>query len=214
MSIYKRFGAGPFVQTDTKIDLENIDLFYHEAEKMNAQVGLISNVLSLQQKILTGDPDYSKEYLLNRLEKLRSQAPEGIFKEVLVSQTEKLQKVIAALKVQLPIAMDKVRGRDSAEQEKMSALDDERIRTEDALVAAYKEQYPLFHEVLPKIFYLIIDGCEFATVSSCFLQLKKVLAGDITSKTATQNLMDESVSRYNLPSGFWNVQGQGAKGAK
>jgi predicted AAA+ superfamily ATPase len=78
------------------------------------------------------------------------------------------------------------------------------MRLEDELVKLYQETYPLLYEVLPKIFYLLIDGVDIKTIESCFAKLKQVLSGQISTKSAENALMAESSEKYKLPTGFWD----------
>jgi hypothetical protein len=212
MSIYQRCGQGPFTPSGVKIDGRNVDEYYAYAVRMDAEIKWVESYLNLSQKLKTGSSEYSVEYLEARMAKLKGdQCGPSVCQEALDLKSE-LNGTNAALLAQLPIVMDKITGQNPDEHRKMSALDDRRKELEDGLIAYYREQYPLLHEVLPKIFFLIIDGCDMTTVQSCFTQLKKVLLGEITSKNATSNLMTESTEKYNLPAGFWDVKkGDGKK---
>ena len=206
MSIYQRFGQGPFPPSAKQMNLKNIDSYFAAAVTMDAEIKWVDATLNLTEK-LKGTSEYSEEYLTARLAKLKTEpVAMGLVDSPVIPLKQRLNSTNAALQKQLPVVMDKVTGKDPDEHRKMSALDDERKLLEDEWIAFYRARFPLLVEVLPKIFYLILDGCDMTTVQSCFTQLKKVMAGEITSKNATSNLMNESTERYNLPAGFWEVK--------
>ena len=207
MSIYQRLGQGPFTPSKKKITAANVDQYYTMAANMDAEIKWVDSYVSLVEKLKPGaDMEYSPEYVQARLAKLNADPIAGSKNADLIDVKTRLKEVVLAMKAQLPIVMDKTLGSDVAEHQKMSDMDDERKRLEDAYVEGYRKRYPLLHEVLPKVFFLIVDGCDMATVQSCFTQLKKVLTGEITSQNATSTLMNESTERYNLPKGFWDVK--------
>jgi hypothetical protein len=217
MSIYQRLGQGPFTPSKKKITAANVDQYYTMAANMDAEIKWVDSYVSLVEKLKPGaevvegaegakEAAYSPEYVQARLAKLKTDPIAGSKNADLIDVKTRLKEVVSSMKAQLPIVMDKTLGSDVAEHQKMSDMDDERKRLEDALVEGYRKRYPLLHEVLPKVFYLLVDGCDMATVQSCFTQLKKVLTGEITSQNATSTLMNESTERYNLPKGFWDVK--------
>ena len=155
MSIYQRCGQGPFTPSSITIDRENVDEYYTHAVRMDAEIKWVESYLNLSQKLKSGSSDYTVEYLEARMAKLKSDQVLKISQNALDLKAE-LNETNAALIRQLPIVMDKVTGKNLDEHRKMSALDDRRKELEDSLIAYYRGQYPLLHDVLPKIFFLII----------------------------------------------------------
>jgi hypothetical protein len=204
MSIYHRYGKGPFTPSPVKLTLENLNYYYALASKMDAELKWIDSLNGIKQKLKLNTPDYPKEYLEARLKKVQSDPVGENLSEDIIQLKGQLNVISFEMKQQLPIVMDKEAGKNPDEHRKMSELDDRRKEVEDELHEVYKKTYPELFQVLPKIFYLIIDGCDINTVKSCFGQLQKVLTGQITAKSATDNLMAESSEKYNLPKGFWD----------
>ena len=204
MSIYHRYGKGPFEPSPVKLTLENMEEYYTEAVNMDVELKWMDSLNGLKQRITSTEtnPLFPREYLLARLEKVQSDPLSTKIPEAMVNLKGELIFINAAMKQQLAIVLDKELGKNPVEHQKMSELDDRRKKVEDELHDWYKFTFAKLYHVLPKIFYLIIDGCDVETVKSCFGQLKKVLTGQITAKSATDNLMTESSEKYNLPKGF------------
>jgi hypothetical protein len=208
MSIYHRYGKGPFEPSPVQLTLENMEEYYQEAVTMDAELKWMDSLNGLKRRVNNKNEEanklFPKEYLIARLEKIQSDPLISKIPEEIIKLKDELSGINVAMKQQLAVVLDKEMGTNPLEHKKMSELDDRRKNVEDELHNWYKITYEKIYHVLPKIFYLIIDGCDIETVKNCFAQLQKVLSGQITAKSATDNLMAESSEKYNLPKGFWD----------
>ena len=213
MSIYHRYGKGPFTPSPVKLSLENMEEYFTEALNMDTELKWMDSLNGLKNRVnnTESNPLFPKEYLMARLEKVQADPLISKIPDMIIKWKGELSGINIAMKQQLTVVLDKELGKNPLEHQKMSELDDRRKSVEDDLHNWYKLTYAKLYQVLPKIFYLIIDGCDIETVKSCFAQLQQVLSGQITAKSATDNLMTESSEKYNLPKGFWDPMLKGVK---
>jgi len=177
---------------------------------MNDDIIWLNHMSDLQYKLEhlehLDDELYTKEYLERRIEKVRA-TRNGTDTESL----EEMKKIKADLvyvnkeidKVR-PLVFDKVEGQKEEHHVMMSELDDRRKELEDQVDGFYGQRYPNLKQNMKKIYYMIVDGVDINTVQSCFMQMKQVLLSNKTPEEATNELMDESTTKYNLPSTIWD----------
>lgn len=218
MSIYKRYGQAP-IEMSTPLTLENLDRYLDYAVQMDTEVSVLNSIANLEMKLDVADSSddvlYTREYLESRIQKLKSRMDKDSeeTRNKIAEVKTKLAKVNAEISQLRPIVFDKELGKNVEHHIRMSELDDERLELEDAYVQIFRDKYKDLCTDLPKIFYMILDGGDINTVKSCFSQMRMVLSGKVSVDKATEQLMNESSKRYNLPAGFWDpLKGDGRSG--
>ena len=221
MSLYRRHAQGAPVKGDFSLTVDNIDQYLGYAMDMNDEILWLNHLADLHHKlenIATLDDElYTEEYLKRRLAVLESKRDmsEDLRKiQSIKSRLTDLNKEIGMVK---PLVFDKEEGKKPEHHAKMSELDDQRKHLEEEINNFYGQKYPNLKQNLPKVYYMIIDGCDITTVQSCFMQMKQVLQGKKTTEQAAGALMDESSAKYNLPSTIWDpirINTRGSKGSK
>lgn len=211
MSLYRRYAQGaPEKVSDFTLTQDNIDQYLKYALDMNDDINWLNHMSDLQYKLEhvdeLDDELYTREYIERRIETVRAKR-NGTDTESL----EEMKKIKADLffvnkeidKVR-PLVFDKVEGQKGEHHIRMSELDDRRKELEDQVDEFYGQRYSNLKKNMKKIYYIIIDGVDINTVQSCFMQMKQVLLNNKTPEEATNELMDESTSKYNLPSTIWD----------
>jgi hypothetical protein len=211
MSLYRRYAQGaPEKVSDFTLTEDNIDQYLKYALDMNDDINWLNHMSDLQYKLEHADELddelYTKEYIERRIEKVRAKR-NGTDADSL----EEMKKIKADLfhvnkeidKVR-PLVFDKVEGQKEEHHVRMSDLDDRRKDLEDQVDEFYGHRYPNLKKNMKKIYYIIIDGVDINTVQSCFMQMKQVLLNNKTPEEASNELMDESTTKYNLPSTIWD----------
>ena len=208
-----RHAQGDPKKGDFTLTADNIDRYLDYALTMDRQVRWFNNVDDLNHKLKhpeeVRDELYTPEYIKRRLEKLDAEA-DGTADETAESRDKlfsiktALRDVNAQISVVRPLVFDLELGKNPEHHERMSLLDDERKSLEDQIDLFYRERFPKLYAHLPKIYYMIVEGVDISTVVSCFRQMKDVLQNKKSVESAASTLMDESVTKYNLPAGIWD----------
>jgi len=212
MSLYRRYAQGaPEKVSDFTLTAANIDQYLKYAMDMNDNINWLNHMSDLQYKLdhvdELNDELYTKEYLERRIAKVRAQRATAAD----IDSLEEMKKIKAELvsvnkeidKVR-PLVFDKIEGQKEEHHLRMSELDDRRKELEDQVDAFYAQRYPDLKMNMKKIYYMIIDGVDINTVQSCFIQMKQVLLNSKTPEEATNELMDETTEKYNLPKNIWD----------
>lgn len=211
MSLYRRYAQGaPEKVSDFTLTEDNIDQYLKYALDMNDDINWLNHMSDLQYKLEhvneLDDELYTREYIERRIEKVRAKRSDAD-----ADSLEEMKKIKGDLfhvnkeidKVR-PLVFDKVEGQKEEHHVRMSELDDRRKELEDQVDEFYGQRYPNLKKNMKKIYYIIVDGVDINTVQSCFMQMKQVLLNNKTPEEATNELMDESTSKYNLPSTIWD----------
>lgn len=219
-----RHAQGEAVKGEFDLTRDNIDEYLEYSVQMDKQIRRLNVINDLRHKLEhmdeLDDELYTEEYLKRRLEKVTAEmggcTPE---EEASMAEIRGLKADLAAVNKEIdvvrPLVFDKVEGTKAENHERMSDLDDERKRLEEEINDYYGKKFPKLKENLPKIYYMILDGVDMDTVVSCFRKMKMVLMDQLGTDEAAGELMDESTTKYNLPSGLYDPIRQGApKGKK
>lgn len=207
-SLYKTHAQGDVVKTDFTLTIQNIDEYIKYSIEMQEDIKWFSNVINLEHKLAhldeVDDELYTEEYLKRRLTKVKSER--NMTEEVnrLFKIKEDLYYVNKDISVVRGLVFHPEEGKKPEHHERMSDLDEKRIDLEEQINTFYGERYPDLKKNLPKIYYMIIDGCDIETVISCFYKMKMVLSNQLTSEQAANSLMNESSTKYNLPNTIWD----------
>lgn len=214
MSLYRKHAQGEPVKSDFELTVDNIDEYLQYSLDMNDEIHWIDHVSDIQYKLdhidELDDELYTETYLKRRLEKVRG----GRDMSEDLRQVQDIKRRLAAVNKEIeqvrPLVFDKEEGKKEEHHIRMSDLDDKRKELEEEINDFYGQKYPNLKKNLPKVYYMIIDGCDIDTVKSCFRRMKQVLNGEKTSEQAASALMDESSAKYNLPSTIWDPIRPGA----
>jgi hypothetical protein len=202
-----RHAQGEPVKTDFELNKDNIDEYLNLALDMDKKVRRLNIVNDLKHKLShldeLDDELYTEEYLLRRLEKVMAEQKDEDTDEICNLKGE-LARVNGEIDIVRPLVFDMVEGQKPENHIKMSDLDDDRKRLEEEINTYYKKQYPKLEQHLPKIYYMVLEGCDMDTVVSCFRKMKMVLMDSLSPEEASNELMDESTSKYNLPSTIYD----------
>ena len=207
-TLYKTHAQGDVVKTDFTLDAHNIDEYTSYAINMQSDIKWLGNIINLQHKLKhldeVDDELYTKEYLMRRLEKVKSER--NMTKEIdtLFKIKEELYYVNKDIDVVRPLVFHPEEGKKEEHHQRLSSLDEKRVALEEQINSFYGERYPNLKKNLPKVYYMIIDGCDIETVVSCFHKMKMVLTNQLTSEQAANSLMNESSTKYNLPQTIWD----------
>ena len=211
MTLYMKNAQGPIVKGDFNLTEDNIDDYEKYSINLDADLKWINTYIDLMYKIdhiaELNDELYTSAYLKGRLSKLILQRPlynTDTMVVKLIGVKEELIKVNKEIDTVRPLVFHPEEGKKPEHHERMSDLDDRRKKAENDIAEICAEKYPLLKKNLLKIFYMIVEGCEIATVKSCFRQMKLVLINGLSTEEASAVLMQESVDRYNLPKGIWD----------
>lgn len=221
-----KHAQGEPVKGDFDLTRDNIDEYMDYSIQMDKQIRRLNVLNDLKYKLdhvdELDDELYTKEYLVRRLEKVQAEmASDGKLateEEASLDEIRRLKSELADINKEIdkvrPLVFDKVEGTKAENHERMSDLDDERKRLEEAINDYYGKKFPKLKANLPKIYYMILDGVDMDTVVSCFRKMKMVLMDQLGTEEAASELMDESTSKYNLPAGLYDPIRQGAKKLK
>ncbi len=208
MSLYRRHAQGTPVKGDFTLTVDNIDQYLQYALDMNEEIVWLNHLADLHYKLAhldtLDDELYTEEYLRRRLATLENKRDMSDDLKHIQDIKARLAEVQKEISIMRPLVFDKEEGKKTEHHVKMSELDDRRKLLEEEINDFYGQKYPNLRQNLPKVYYMIIDGCDIGTVRSCFTQMKQVLLGKKTSEQAAGALMDESSSKYNLPSTIWD----------
>lgn len=208
MSLYRKHAQEAPVKGDFVLTKDNIDQYLKYALDMNDEINWLSHIIDLQYKLdhidELDDELYTEGYLKRRLEKVQGKREMGDDLKQLQDIKHRLAVVNKEIEQVRPLVFDKEEGKKEEHHIRMSELDDNRKALEEEVNDFYGQKYPNLKKDLPKVYYMIIDGCDISTVQSCFMQMKHVLQGKKTSEQAANELMNESTAKYNLPSTIWD----------
>lgn len=221
MSLYRRYAQGEPDKSNFVLSIDNIDRYLKYAEDLHQEIIGINQMTDLQYKLEhiaeLDDELYTEEYIRRRIEKLSPN-----IQHIDLCNIQQIKADLLTVNKEIeqvrPLVFDKIEGQKESNHIKMSELDDRRKELEDKIDEFYGSRYAELKKNLKKIYYMIIDGVDISTVQSCFMQMKQVLLNKITTEEAVGALMDESSTKYNLPSTIWDpirskVKGRG-KGRK
>lgn len=208
MSLYRLHAQEAPIKGDFVLTKDNIDQYMKYAIDMNDEINWLNHIIDLRYKLEhvneLDDELYTEEYIKRRLEKVQDKREMSEDLKQLQDIKNRLIGVNKEIEQVRPLVFDKEEGKKEEHHIRMSDLDDNRKALEEEINDFYGQKYPNLKKDLPKVYYMIIDGCDITTVQSCFMQMKQVLLGKKTSEQAANTLMDESTSKYNLPSTIWD----------
>jgi hypothetical protein len=208
MSLYRKHAQSAPVKGEFSLTKDNIDMYLQYAVGMNEEINWLNHINDIQYKLdhldELDDELYTESYLKRRMVTIKAQRDMSEDMGVLQDIKNRLSVVNREIEQVRPLVFDKVEGQKEEHHIRMSDLDDKRKLLEEELNDFYGTKYPSLKEHLPKVYYMIIDGCDINTVQSCFMQMKQVLLGNMSSEQAAGVLMDESTIKYNLPSTIWD----------
>ncbi len=212
-----RHAQGNPEKTDFSLTADNIDQYLEYAVLMDRDVRWFNSIDDLQYKLRhpesVKDELYTPEYIARRLAKLEDQRVRTPADAEVHRLKEELRSINSEISEVRPLVFDLELGKDPAHHERMSNLDDRRKSVEDQIDMFYQSCYPKLHKNLPKIYYMIVEGVDMSTVNSCFRQMKDVLLNKTSIESAAEKLMEESVTKYNLPAGIWDpIKNRGGRG--
>lgn len=203
---------------DFTLDKNNIDQYLEFAVKMDEEVKWLNSINDIKHKLAhpdtIDDELYTEEYLQRRLEKYMEKHEMTDDIEKICQLKADLAEVNNEISQVRPLVFDQVEGKKPEHHIRMSDLDDRRKQLEEDINEIYGAKYPNLKKNLVKIYYMILEGCDINTVISCFRQMKDVLMDRKTTDQAANELMDESATRYNLPSTIYDPIRKAHKGTK
>ena len=215
MSYYHRNAMGDAKTRDGfALTADNIDEFTTLCMRMYEEINLVNSILSLEEKQRNPDPNdflYTPEFIGARIAKLLERYHDTIKRSDTGSEhylvlyrklNTELNQVNSDITVALPVALSEAATQ--ADSDRMEKLNNQRIALEDQIVAVLSTEFQEVKECLPKIYYMIIEGVDRTTLETCFMQMKRVLTGQTSAEDAMGALMDQSIKRYNLPSGVYD----------
>ena len=206
--LYKTHAQGDPIKTEFTLDANNIDEYTRYSIEMQNDIKWLGNIINLQHKLThldeVDDELYTEEYLSRRLEKVKTERNMTEEIDRLFKIKEELYYVNKDISVVRPLVFHPEEGKKPEHHERMSILDEKRVNLEEQINTFYGERYPDLEKNLPKIYYMIIDGCDIETVISCFHKMKMVLTNKLTTEQAANSLMNESSTKYNLPQTIWD----------
>ena len=219
MTLYRKHAQGQTVKGDFSLTNDNIDKYHTMAKQMDEDVRWVKTYLNLLNKRdypeLNTDSLYTPEYISRRLEKLKAQNPLTQDVEKLIKVTQELEKVEKEMAKMRPLVFDKIEGQKVEHHERMSELNDRFNELEEEINNIYALKYGDLRTHLPKIYYMILEGVDIETVNSCFIKMKFVLSGKLSTEAAASKLMDESQAKYNLPKTIYDpIRMNGSAGTK
>lgn len=223
MTLYMKNAQGPVVKGDFNLTEDNIDEYEKYAVNLDSDLRWVNSYTDVLYKLehITelNDTLYTETYLQGRLHKLKTLRTTSLETDTialkLIAAKAELSCINKEIDIVRPLVFHPEEGKKQEHHERMSDLDDRRKQGETAISDICAEKYPLLKKNLLKIFYMIVEGCEIATVKSCFRQMKLVLVHGLSTEDASAVLMQESVDRYNLPKGIWDpIRTKGAKTVK
>jgi hypothetical protein len=210
MSLYRKHAQGDTVK-DSSFDLTrgNIDQYMKYAVDMHESINWINHLNDIQYKLdhidELDDDLYTEEYLNRRLEKIKSKRQAS---DADVAEIREIKRKLAVVNSEIdevkPLVFDKIEGQKEEHHIRMSDLNDRRKELEEEINEFYGRKYSDLKTHMPKVYYMIIDGVDIMMVQSCFMKMKSVLLGEQSVEEAANTLMDESTSKYNLPSTIWD----------
>ena len=208
MSIYHRYGQGNATTGQSFVlNEDNLEEYSRMCEAFHSELSWVRSMISLEKRLAQPTPDdellYTPEFIQRRLEKLKLKHDwTDTSREYLRIQQE-LEKVNSEISVVFPQVMTE--GMATKElSDRMEELNDQRIVLEDESIKLYAKKYKDLKENLPKIFFMILEGVDMDTVRMCFAKFKMVLHGRISANAATEQLMNNSIERYNLPKNMYD----------
>jgi hypothetical protein len=204
MTLYRKHAQGPTVKGDFTLSYENIDKYHRMAQEMDEEVRWIKTLINLRFKrdhpeSNKDDALFTPEYIERRLAKVEAMRPMTAEVQEHIRVNQELYLLEKELDIVRPLVFDKVHGQNPENHERMSVLNDKWNDLEEQRNIIYGRKYPELKENLPKIYYMILEGVDMDTVNSCFLKMKSVLSGTLTTEEAASRLMKESEEKYNLP---------------
>jgi hypothetical protein len=206
--LYKTHAQGDPIKTEFTLDANNIDEYTRYSIEMQNDIKWLGNIINLQHKLThldeVDDELYTEEYLSRRLEKVKTERNMTEEIDRLFKIKEELYYVNKDISVVRPLVFHPEEGKKPEHHERMSILDEKRVNLEEQINTFYGERYPDLKKNLPKIYYMIIDGCDIETVINCFHKMKMVLTNQLTTEQAANSLMNESSTKYNLPQTIWD----------
>jgi hypothetical protein len=196
------------IDTGFRFNDENFEDYYQNSMKMSEDVRWVKNIVDIKYKLKNPETIdtslYTTDYLEMRLKKIEQQKTANEVLERIIALTDELAEVNRGIDVMRPIVFDPVEGTKPENHEKMSLLDDKRKELEDAIADTYATMYMDLYKNLPKIFGLIMECVDVDTLRSCFKQMRMVMSGQNTHDKGFNQLLNESMEKYKLPSGFWD----------
>lgn len=203
MSLYHRYAKGDVKKSDFKLTTDNIMFYKDLCKTMHNEISWAKSYCSIVNKI--NDPNqqddylFTPEYLERRLNKLKADREIDDSMQTYLNTLQEFNEVEDKCKLQFREAMDKEKGKSVEVQEEMSRLNDLRKSLEDKIDQIYSDRYGKLKTNLPKIYYSILEGVDMTTVSRCFQRMYDVLTENMDIESATEDLLNDSQQRFNLP---------------
>lgn len=208
MSIYHRYAQGAVDRnTNFVLNEDNIHEYINMCENLNRELSWVKSMISLQNRIDNPSADdellYTPEFIQKRLTSLQSKYDWDDTSREYLRIEKQLDKVNQEISIVFPQVMSEATATAELNQ-RMEELNEQRITLEDECINIYATKYSALKDNLPKIFYMIMEGVDFETVRTCFAKFKMVISGRVTAQKATEQLMTNSIRKYNLPNNIYD----------